>query len=220
MEFFTKSRLDTARFMIASRLRGFSVSGRPQLGEDGTRYFEDRLGSCKFYLEYGSGGSTVLAAGLGLPFIPVENDTWFRRSVLRKFGDFRSDQVLLHADTGFTGKWGIPVVKDSSPARLRRWRDYAEMPWAAAARREQFPDLILIDGRFRVLCALVSLRQLGGHAGTEIIVDDYAGRPHYEMIARVTPLVRMVGRTAVIRSGDVDVEALERGIGDSNADYR
>lgn len=56
---------------------------------------------------------------------------------------------------------------------------------------------ILIDGRFRLACALAT----AAHAqpGTLVFFDDYATRPWYWKAARYLDLVEKVGRAAVMR---------------------
>lgn len=69
------------------------------------------------------------------------------------------------------------------------------------------PDLVLIDGRFRVACLLTAL--LKAKAGTVILFDDYLNRR--ELYGRVEDLLLMrkqIGRMAEFVVPDV----LDRGL--------
>lgn len=142
-------------------------------------------------LEYGSGGSTVLAAGRarGL-IISVESDAlwldglreWFRRHPPK------SRVVLHHADIGPTRGWGFPRNR----RRIDAWPGYALSVWD----RPDFeaPDLVLVDGRFRLACMLTTLYAI--ERPTVMLVDDYAARPAYHRIETLTAPPQMIGRMA------------------------
>lgn len=154
----------------------------PHMPEPAIEALSARLKNSKSYLEYGSGGSTVLAASLGVPRI-VSVDTsveWFKKvrdeiDLMGYGGELRA----LHIDIGPTKKWGYPV----NDARMGQWPRYFFEPWALIQDGAPAPDLILIDGRFRVSCFLASL----AHApvGTTILFDDYVGRKHYHVVERL-----------------------------------
>src|SRR6201984_3595128 len=95
-------------FLVRRAMRGFAVPDEPHFDEIATPYFLSLIGDCRFYLEYGSGGSTVLAAALNKPFLSVDTDRLFLESVRGKIGALTSAQRLLHADIGRIGPWGIP----------------------------------------------------------------------------------------------------------------
>jgi hypothetical protein len=79
----------------------------------------------------------------------------------------------------------------------------------------------LIDGRFRVACVLESLLHLGPNTTCNILVDDYAGRPHYKSIEEFGDLVAMHGRMAHFRrSPGLDVEKCRRVLEDFYRDFR
>lgn len=209
---FRKS-LSTARFLIDRYRHGFDVPDQPQFDADGRAYFLDRLTKASFYLEYGSGGSTVVAASLKKPFVSVDSDRVYLESVRKKTAQYDlSNGHLLHANIGITTAWGFPLLKTETPGRLVRWKNYAELPWTYNIR----PDLILIDGRFRVHCALYSISRLDDF---EIMFDDYAGRPHYREVEKFAEL-EMRGRLAILKPKPIDRNDLLSSIRRFSRDYR
>jgi hypothetical protein len=189
-----------------------------------TEYFEKQLREATTYLEYGSGGSTILAAELGKRVYSVDSDRVFitrvREALGRHVPDRASNVSLLYANIGFTREWGQPVFRTPTTARLARWRLYSERPWASLKQAGHVPDLVLIDGRFRVRCALQSLQQLMNRPNARLIVDDYVGRDWYLEIGRFGEMVDVVGRMAVFRPKVVDPGEIENSIQHYAADWR
>ena len=207
-------------FFIRRQLHGFSVSDTPHMDPEGLSFFANCLKKCRSYLEYGSGGSTVMAARLGVPFISVDNDRVFHSAVHRAIGPLKDDQILLTVDTGLTGPWGYPVFKKKTSRSARAWASYPHAPWNHIARGAAVPDLILIDGRFRAASALVSLNNLPHSEDVVILVDDYVGREHYRAIENFATLERTAGSIAVFRPRQSDRGALMSAIAEYETDYR
>lgn len=142
-------------------------------------------------LEYGSGGSTVVAAEMpGKTVFSVESDARWLADMARWFKASPpvADLRLHHADIGATGPWGKPI----SDASFRRWSGYPNSVWD----REDFvhPDVVLIDGRFRAACfATVALRIT---RPVTVLFDDYIDRPGYHEVETLVPLTEMIGRMA------------------------
>ena len=86
--------------------------------------------------------------------------------------------------------WGYP----STYRHRHRFRNYVHSPWQHSPVK---PDLVLIDGRFRVACFLHSL--LTAEAGTPILFDDYTNRPHYHLVEEFCPIEQTEGRQALFR---------------------
>ncbi len=145
------------------------VPDAPHFDADGLSFFLDRIKSCACYLEFGSGGSTVVVAKLGVPFTVVESDRQFLSAVRRKVdsGPNRPGRRFLFSNIGMTTDWGCPLFDDTTPMRIAKWRRYPFAPWPMSP----LPDLILIDGRFRVACALVTIKNLYDKLDFEILVD-------------------------------------------------
>lgn len=142
-------------------------------------------------LEYGSGGSTVLAGEMPEKTVfSVESDaawlammqSWF--AVAPAVADVR----LCFADIGPTGEWGHP--KDET--LFRQWPGYALSVWDRPDFRQ--PDVVLIDGRFRVACLLATA--LRTQKPVVALFDDYRDRKPYHAIETLMKPTAMVGRMA------------------------
>ncbi len=162
-------------------------------------WFLERLAGAKRYLEYGTGASTYQAARLGVDFIAVDTDRYFLDSVRAKIhaaGLDRTGQVFRYADIGWTGMWGNPLGRVTE-ARRELFRRASDPP--PECFDGLLPDLVLIDGRFRVACAFKVFNMLRPQTGWTVVVDDYADRPQYHGIEDYAQ-VELVGRMAVIHS--------------------
>jgi len=109
----------------------------------------------------------------------------------------RRAAAILHGDIGDTGQWGYPKTK----ASVEHWHRYIALPWAEYARRNEFPDLVCIDGRFRVACAM-SVAALAAQAAPQPMVllhDMGAGRPQYMDVLRFFEVAEQVESLWLLR---------------------
>lgn len=142
-------------------------------------------------LEYGSGGSTVIAAELpDKTVFSVESDGAWLKQMRGYFGAHppAARLHLHHGDIGPTRDWGYPA----DDANFRRWPAYPNSVWD----RDDFqqPDLVLIDGRFRVACFLTVLFR--STAPVTVLFDDYLDRKSYHTIEDLVKPAVMIGRMA------------------------
>lgn len=169
-------------------------------GHQGSQYFQTLIENSRNYLEFGSGSSTFAVAQVGTPFTTVESDARFLEAVHRRCASLPkppSDSAthFLHGDIGRTGPWGKPIFP--SIARPDTWRRYPLAPWLQLGDTYR-ADAILIDGRFRVACALAVILHQRDTEWT-MVVDDYEGRPEYRPIADYAAFSGLHGRMAVFR---------------------
>jgi hypothetical protein len=86
---------------------------------------------------------------------------------------------VIHGNIGSTREWGNP--KDGSDVRL--WPNYIASAWREWARRACLPDLVYIDGRFRVACAYSVVVACGGSEASNrpvVLMHDFSeARPSY-----------------------------------------
>ena len=183
-------------FLVKARLHKITVPENPHFDDETQKFFIERLSNSKSYLEFGSGGSTLLAGRLGVPTISVESSFEFAAAVQSRLNDQKAVR-LLYADIGITRHWGHPVFNNRKPSRVRAWRRYVETG-LSAIDNEAFPDFVLVDGRFRVACALAIASQASTvGATTDILVDDYETRSDYLEIQKWIGLPKKIGRSAL-----------------------
>jgi len=142
-------------------------------------------------LEYGAGGSTLLAAEMAEKQVfTVESDqdwiammqAWFAANPPL------SPVTLHHGDIGPTVDWGRP----KSESQWRKFLNYPLTIWDHAALVH--PDLVLIDGRFRVGCFLATLMRIT--RPVTVLFDDYVNRKGYHVVEEFHKPVEQVGRMA------------------------
>ncbi len=189
-----------AKCVISHRTRHFDVPSEPHFDAESTEYFRQQISSARSYLEYGSGGSTILANRVVGTLVSVDSDAKFLSEVRRKLAgeERRAITRLIHVNIGLTQDWGMPVFTRPTRRRIRRWEDYPSAPWRYFRSIGQQPDLILVDGRFRVACVLESLLSLSPLSPAQILLDDYVARPHYQVVGQFAD-VELVGRMAILR---------------------
>jgi hypothetical protein len=96
----------------------------------------DLLSETSIYLEFGSGGSTLLALQQGVQhIITVETSAEFLSGVLSNLPDTGAHVYPVLADLGPTGDWGYPV--DLSPRTA--FASYALAPWATLTQQQLSP---------------------------------------------------------------------------------
>lgn len=152
--------------------------------------YGDALNGAGVVLEYGSGGSTLLAAEAGAEVWSVESDAAWVEKMRDWFAAHpTAGKVHLHhADIGPTGDWGHP----SDESRIRHWPDYALKVWELPDFRH--PDVVLVDGRFRLACFLTVLYRIT--RPVVLFFDDYAPRAAYHKAAKLVAPTAMIGRMA------------------------
>jgi hypothetical protein len=204
--------IEHAKFLYAQRVSGFQVETSPFLGSDeATAWFSDQMRKCRAYLEFGAGGSTYLAAAENKQFVTIDSDRYFLRAVksaIVESGNYRPNrQSFIHREIGPITKWGTPIRSSSpDPKRTNLFRQYSDPPLSAFGGN--LPDLILIDGRFRVASALKTIKALAQQTGWMIVVDDYFDRFHYRNLEKFAHLSKRVGRLGVFTGILQDVHGL------------
>jgi len=149
--------------------------------------FKELVSQVSYYGEYGVGQSTawVLGHTSAHVFSVDTSKQWIEnvKSNLKPSNKFDLEWV----DLGVLGDWGYPCTYE----KRGDFHKYIESIWT----RENKPELVLIDGRFRVCCFLYSL--LRGEPGTKIIFDDYTNRPNYHVVEEFIAPKKTSGRQAV-----------------------
>lgn len=151
-------------------------------------------------LEFGAGGSTAEWVALGCPHIvSVENDPdWIdhmrRQPCLRE--PLRTGRLtILHADTGPILGWGWP----DGTEHMESWPSYWSSVWESEAIQgaAQPPDLVFVDGRFRVACTLFAAQKITPLG--LLAIHDFWDRPHYHVVLRHLNVVASSERLVVLQ---------------------
>jgi hypothetical protein len=172
--------------------------GPPTMAPEERALFERLVAGRQRYAEFGSGGSTPLALRLGAAtLVSVESDPAWARAVravpvvARAIADGRAS--VIHADIGAVGPWGAPASRE--PTRL--WPRYVAAMWREWARRGAFPDIVLVDGRFRIACclsvALLHAARPGGEPPVVMLRDFTERRPGYAVVLEAFRVVEQAG---------------------------
>lgn len=176
----------------------------PELeGQAVRRYYS----AARTILEYGSGGSTVLAARAGRSIISVESDRDWAERLSAHLAPISRKARVHYVDVGLTGAWGTPKNAQGH----RNFHAYALSVWDRADFNA--PDVVLIDGRFRASC-LVAIR-LRATRPTTVLFDDYLNRTHYHGVEALADLEEMIGRMArfTVTPGPIPPEMMTAAVG-------
>ena len=155
-------------------------------GED--TLFKTELYKATVYAEIGMGQSTVFADRQEHLEQVIAVDTspeWTR--IVQYLTSPKT--IVAHVDLGSVGNWGRPISYEK--------RDNIRSYSTAVFRGAKEPDLVLIDGRFRVFCFLTVY--LLSKPGTRIIFDDYLPRKHYHVIEELVQPVAHNKRQVVFQ---------------------
>ncbi len=156
------------------------------------------------YLEYGAGESTRLAVACAAitSITSVEADPDYIEKQLL------TDESILGAklsgrlkfnpvDIGPVGEWSYP--EDLSRHHL--WPNYALSPFV----NRFLPDIVLIDGRFRVASCLVCLLEA---PDATVLIHDFTNRPLYQVLLPFISITQVVDTLVCCRrSPDFNVSA-------------
>lgn len=125
----------------------------------------------KSYLEFGCGGSTFNMLYLTeANVISIESDLNFAKQLLNNLRIFGNRLNIFHVNIGATKEWGVPI-DDSNKASFPL---YSSAVFNAISSGEGGEiDTIFVDGRFRVACALQSIKN---YPDSKIIIHDFFDR--------------------------------------------
>lgn len=142
------------------------------LGRAELEFFREHLQPGMAYGEFGVGGSTVLAALAPVRrMVAVDSDPlWLRRvagHLAVRRGVEEGFVTLLQGDIGMVREQGYPVTPPADGAA------YFDAPWT---RWSEMPEMVFLDGRYRLGCAIASLRFARSHGaarGMKLFVSNH-----------------------------------------------
>jgi hypothetical protein len=157
--------------------------------------FEAVTNCASNYLEFGSGGSTVLATTtVSSTVISIDSSQQWLDSVRANATSAPSDRLILHyVDIGPTGEWGAPTDNNCKD----KWPAYSLDVWSINGAEQS--DVFFVDGRFRVCCFAESLAR--AKSGAVIMIHDFA-RTDYHVVNQIAPRIAQVDQLAVFIKDD------------------
>lgn len=145
--------------------------------------FRHYLSNASKYAEFGCGGSTVWATNTPTiqSIISIESDLEFRNKIQELCP--RAD--VRWVDVGPTKEFGHPIDTSAKD----RWHMYSQQDIGS-------PDLILIDGRWRVACAL---RVALTCPDAIVLMHDFWNRPEYQVVLPYYDVLESIETLAVLK---------------------
>ncbi len=181
------SNLNAKFKLFRDRLRSVPYRYPLVLSEDEQIFLKKNFLNINTYLEFGAGGSTFICLmnSTATLIVSVESDpSWI--DYMRKWRIIRKAEKtrlkFFPVNIGKVGDWGVPIETD----KANLFPDYSRNVF------EKFKDndLIFIDGRFRVACAIQAV--LNSSINTKILMHDYTDREYYHVIEQFLDIVEVV----------------------------
>ena len=157
-------------------------------------FFLNKIKKSKKYFEYGAGNSTLAAKKYSNLYLSVESDDHFGKFCIEEY-----NLKILIKNFGPVTFYSWPILKFFRKKNLTTKVKNYTSAIKHFIRKNGCPDLILIDGRCRVFCALMVHNSLMKYQKKKItvIIDDFKFRKHYSEI-RSFFYIKTVGRLGVI----------------------
>ena len=204
------SDLDFLMEKVFKRQNFGSLSSVSMSGEALSRKLAQTTKS-KCVLEFGSGSSTFLFSLSAKRVISIESDKQFASYIEKAINlqGLSSKAQVLYANIGVTKSYGQPI-KFLAPFFSHRYSRYTDIVFNNS-NFEFRPEIVFIDGRFRVWCALQSCLKIQNDF--ILIFDDFFSRTEYHVIESLLgPAQKYSGDTAKfeVYKGQVKSQDLER----------
>jgi hypothetical protein len=182
----------------------------PVMSANEIHVLEKYLSKCKIYFEYGAGGSTCLASkypNIQYIFSVESNQEWIDKvqelPIVKNRVDTQQIEFRVIDVNGNPRSWGYPFNLD----KKENWPVYSSQ--ISKISSDKRPDLVFIDGRFRVACIVMSL--LSCSDDTIICVHDFNDRPHYHYVNQFIDVLEKVDTLIVFRKKtDANPELLHK----------
>ncbi len=171
-------------------------------------FFDEKIKNSDVYLEYGMGGSTfrVLQKSNAKVYSIDSSTDWI--SLMREYRQIRKMEKkgrlsLFHVDIGSTGEWGKPI--DNSDKE--KFPNYSSHIFTLIDKDSI--DTVLIDGRFRVACALITILECNQNNNLQIMIHDFWNREEYHVLLKYFDVINKVDTLGVFKiKNNIDLNAV------------
>jgi hypothetical protein len=164
-------------------------------------YIRSYLGNGSKYFEFGAGASTIICKKMGAEIFSTETDQRY----IEAFKGVNHVQ-FVNPLGGKIGPWGTLIFQPWRKKERISGFNYATMIWQKFSKLQ--PNLVLIDGRYRLACALEIIRRFPGH-NFPVIIDDYVGRSEYKTLEKYVNEVTQISRAGVFSPNKADINMEE-----------
>lgn len=183
---------------------------RPVMTDAEMNLFKTYLANCHVYFEYGCGGSTCLAStywNIEQMYTVDSTHDWVSKvkeepSVQQKISCKQIEFYVIDIDAN-PNYWGFP----KSEAKKENWPLYSTVMTRICPMKQ--PNVILVDGRFRVACTIQSVLSCTG--SPFICIHDYTHRPYYHVVETFLDKVDQVDTLVILQKPNdknIDEKAL------------
>jgi hypothetical protein len=170
-------------------------------------FFSLILTKCKKYLEFGMGGSTLLAYMTSniKKIISVESDiNWINK--MRKFKNIKNEEgkriFLEYINIG-------KILNNGYPYNMAKNEDFFKYSKQIFKKYKNDYDLVFIDGRFRVACVLQVI--LNCKINIKILIHDFNNRPYYHILYKYLDMIYSIDTLALFSiKEDIDLEEVNK----------
>lgn len=164
--------------------------------KDSGDFIKKKIVRAKNYLEFGSGNTTIFASQNNINFYSIESDRNFFYYLANK----KNIKNIYFYSLGLVQFYSYPLFKSKifKIYYKNRAKIYASKIFEILTEKLIMPDLVLVDGRYRVACMLNIFLYLKKNnlINTCVILDDFKHRDHYQIINSFFN-ISLVGRLGV-----------------------
>lgn len=172
-------------------------------------FLTENIKNSKNYLEFGMGGSTfhVLKNSKAVVYSIDSSKDWLEHIKSFKFiqNSIQEGRLFLNlVDIGPTKSWGFPL--DSNDKKLFP----AFSSYIFSEINPAIIDTVLIDGRFRVACALKTILECKDNPNLKILIHDFTFRDEYKHVFEYLDEVKRVDSLILLKiKNDIDLEKVK-----------
>ncbi len=168
-------------------------------------FFTLLLKKSKKYLEFGMGGTTLLAYITPniKKIISIDSDyNWVQN--IRNFKNLKNEEgkriILNYINVGKVRDWGNPILINSNIS------NYSKQIFQ---KFENDYDFVFIDGIARVACALQII--LNCKPDIKILIHDFNYRPYYHILYKYLDIIYAIDSLALFSiKDDIDIEEIKK----------